>query len=105
MMRRPSPLAFSVTFCIAYAASLQGNLPMFIYYPLHGDFSWGPAIRKGLGPGMAWYGLMATAGAAAILAATIVPNRLVANRLRSLLWIFPCGAMLVCVAILRVWFG
>jgi hypothetical protein len=77
------------------------NRPLFIYYPLHGNFTWGHQMLNGLGPAMAWYGLMANAGIGASLVALIVPDRLIDKALRNYLWLFPCAAMAICVFLLR----
>jgi hypothetical protein len=105
MKLRFSPVTFAVAFCCAYAIAFWDNVPLFLYYPLHGDFQWGhTAVKGSIGPAMAWYGLMADAGIAATFLAFCVPNRLADRALRGYFWVFPCGAMLVCVYLLRVFF-
>jgi hypothetical protein len=99
-----SPIAFMIAFCGAYAVVFAKNWPLFIYYPLHGKFSWGLHVMQGIGPGMAWYGFMANAGAAALLVAIVVPNRMFDSLFRNYLWLFPIGAMLEAVFLLRQWF-
>jgi hypothetical protein len=79
--------------------------PLFRYYPLHGDFSWGQQALRGVGPAMAWYGLMANAGIAATVLAICIPDRATDRLLRNYLWLFPCAAMLVCVFLLRKLFA
>ncbi|HWY61516.1 MAG TPA: hypothetical protein VNW15_06420 [Rhizomicrobium sp.] len=101
MTLRFGPVSFAIVFCCVYALAFFTNLPLFLYYPLHGDFTWGPQLLKGAGPGMAWYGLMADAGIAALVLAFIVPDRLLDRIFRNYFWLFPCGAMLVCVYMLR----
>jgi hypothetical protein len=102
---RFAPITFMVVFCSVYAFAFWENMPMFLYYPLHGNFNWGPVALKGnVGPAMAWYGLMADAGTIALVLAFCIPNRWLDRLLRDYLWAFPCGAMLVCVYLLRVFF-
>jgi hypothetical protein len=78
--------------------------PLFRYYPLHGDISWGRQALQGIGPAMAWYGLMANAGIVATLLAICIPDRAVDKLLRNYLWLFPVGAMLACIFLLRRFF-
>jgi hypothetical protein len=106
MKPRFGPITFMVVFCCVYAVAFWMNKPLFLYYPQLGDFHWGPTPIKGaVGPSMAWYGLMADAGIAAIILAFLVPDQLLDRFLRNYLWLFPCGAMLVCVYLLRVFFA
>jgi len=99
---RFSPPAFTIAFCCTYAIVFAKNWPLFLYYPLHGNFVvWGQPTLKNDGPAMAWYGLMANAGIVALLAAIFVPARLVDLPLRRYAWLFPVGAMVVCVFLLR----
>jgi hypothetical protein len=102
---RFSPVTFSIAFSVAYAVVFALNLPLFYYYPLHHDFSWGATALKGIGPPMAWYGLMASAAIIAVLCAVVIPERLLARPLRNFVWIFPCAAMLTCVYLLRHFFA
>jgi hypothetical protein len=114
---RFAPAVFMVAFCFAYACVFAMNWPLFSYYPLHGQFTWGHHVLQGVpagdvtaaaapvGPAMAWYGLMASAGIAAALVALIVPDRAIDRVLRNYLWLFPCAAMLTCVFLLRHFFA
>jgi hypothetical protein len=95
-----------VTFCCVYALAFWKNKPLFIYYPQIRVLHWGFTPMKGaIGPAMAWYGLMADAGLVAIILAFLVPNPFLDRILRNYLWLFPCGAMLVCIYLLRVFFA
>jgi hypothetical protein len=105
-MKKPwfSPATFMIVFCCVYAFVFAMNWPMFLYYPLHGDFNWGPHMQIGIGPPMVWYGLMADAGLVAFLAAVVVSDRVILKTFRNYLWVFPVGAMLACVFLLRRFF-
>jgi hypothetical protein len=92
-------------FCGAYVFVFARDLPLFRYYPLRGVLNWGPANLDGLGPAMAWYGLMCSAAAIASLAAVLVPDRVVLNVMRGYVWLFPLATMLVCVFLLRQLFA
>jgi len=106
MKRLPiSPAAFMIGFCCTYVFVFAKNWPLFLYYPLHREFSWGNQVTRGIGPAMAWYGLMADAGIVALLAAICAPARLFDSSFRNYLWIFPVGAMMVTIFLLRHFFA
>jgi len=96
-----APGSFMVFFCCAYGLVFAMNWPLFTYYPLHGNFFWGPRAHTGLGPVMVWYGLMSSAGLVALLAALLIPEKVSERALRNYIWLFPLGAMLVCIFLLR----
>ena len=96
-----SPIAFTVAFSCTYAFTFAKNWPLFLYYPLHHDFSWGYQVTKGMGPAMAWYGLMADAGFVALMVSIRITPRLACTWSRNYLSIFPIGAMLVAAFLLR----
>jgi hypothetical protein len=98
---RFAPGSFVVAYCCVYVFCFANDWPMFRYYPLHGDFTWGKQVLKGVGPAMAWYGLMANAAVAAIVVAVLLPQRAVDRLFRNFLWLFPVAAMLVSVFLLR----
>jgi hypothetical protein len=99
-----SPLTFTVVYCCLYVALLATDTPLFRYYPLHGDFNWGPHYLKGVGPAMAWYGLLAGAALPAAVASLLLKDRLAQRLLGNVLWLLPVGAMLSCVYLLRFFF-
>ena len=105
MRLRFSPVAFSMVFCCIYVAAFTLNLPLFLYYPLHDNLAWGLHPLSGAGPAMAWYGLMADAGAVGSLAAIAISDRALVAALRNRLWLIPCAAMLICVFLLRHFFA
>lgn len=104
MRLRFSPITFMLAYCLVYIAALLWDLPAFRYYPLHGQLSWGPTVVKGLGPAMAWYGIMAEAALIAAVLAVIVPDRWFANRMQNVLWAVPVAAMLICTFLMRTFF-
>jgi hypothetical protein len=101
---RFSPTTFSITYCCAYVGGFALNWPLFLYYPLHGDWSFGPQIVEGIGPAMAWYGLMVDAGAIAGVIALCVPDHAVKKIFRHL-WLFPSAAIVASVFLLRHFFA
>lgn len=96
-----SPVAFTVAFCCAYGLAFAMNSPLFIYYPLHGDFTWGTQVLKGVGPPMLWYGFLSDALIAGAVAAVCIPGRLANKWLINLVWVFPIATMAVCIFLLR----
>jgi hypothetical protein len=105
MKLRFSPIVFMLAYCLVYTAALLWDLPAFLYYPLGGHFSWGPTVVEGLGPAMAWYGILAEAALIAAILAVIVPDRWFADRMQNVLWTVPVAAMLICTYLMRIFFG
>ena len=104
MRLRFSPAVFMLAYCIVYVAVLATDFPAFRYYPLDGTFSWGAGKATGHGPAMAWYGLMAWAGLAGLVAAVAIPGGWLERRLRNLLWIFPAATLLASLYLMRIFF-
>ena len=100
MTSRFAPSTFAIAFCCTYAAAFFFNLPMFLYYPLHGDFSWGTMVLTDVGPGMAWYGFVADSLVVASILAVVIPERVIGKVFRNFVWVFPCAAMALCVYLL-----
>ena len=106
-MRRPVffPTTFMIAYCCTYPCVFLLNRPLFTYYPLHGDFSWGRKVILGAGPGMAWYGLMASAAIVAAVLALLIPEHALERPFRSYLWLFPVAAMGICSFLMRHFFA
>lgn len=102
---RFSPGVFLAAFCCAYAVVFALDLPLFRYYPLPGELTWGLVALQDAGPAMAWYGLVASAAIVAAPIAVLVPDRIADRLLRGYLWLFPVALMLVCVFLLRKLFA
>jgi len=98
---RPAPGIFMLAYSVAYAFVFFKDWPLFRYYPLHGDFNWGPRSQTGVGPAMAWYGLMASAFIVALLVSLCVPDRVLNRNLYRYLWTTPLLAMVISVILLR----
>jgi hypothetical protein len=99
-----SAVVFGLVYLCAYVVVLAKDWALFIYYPQVGQFSWGWSRVVGIGPGMAWYGLMASAAAVALPVAVLVPGEKLAGALRNSLWLFPCAAMIACVYLMKQFF-
>jgi len=92
---------FLILYCSAYACVFANNWPLFTYYPLVREFTWGPTALSGKGPAMGWYGLIATAGIFAGIVTILIPPRLSERLAGNHLWVFPVASMLVSVFLLR----
>ena len=99
-----SPSAFLIGYCCGYAFVLAFNFPLFSYYPLHHQFSWGRGTLLNAGPAMAWYGLMSSALIVALTVSWLIPPRIVGKLGTAYLWSLPAAAMLVTVYLLRHFF-
>jgi hypothetical protein len=104
MRPRFSAEVFTATFCVAYVSALAANLPLFLYYPQERVFSWSWAPLSGVGPGMAWYGLMAVAFPVSALVAAVAPTDGLPLRVREWLWILPACAMIGCLYLMSHFF-
>ena len=104
MKPRFSAEAFTATFCVAYPSALAANLPLFLYYPQERIFSWSWEPLSDVGPGKAWYGLMAVAFPISALVATLAPTEGHPSRVREWLWILPACAMLGCLYLMSHFF-
>lgn len=105
MQARISSVVFALVYCIAYTVVLAMDWPVFKYYPQTGDFTWGWTPRlEHAGPSMAWYGLMLSAGGVALISAAVIRDKMIVSALRNSLWLFPLGAMLACVFMMRIFF-
>ncbi|TDU23317.1 hypothetical protein DFR24_4843 [Panacagrimonas perspica] len=103
MKIRFSPVVFSAAFCVTYALAFQFDLHLFAYYPLVKEFhiAQQPATS---GPGMMWYGILATATLAACICAVLIPHRWLDRPLASWLWVFPIGCAAAYVFFMRSFF-
>ncbi|HWG07161.1 MAG TPA: hypothetical protein VG271_19330 [Beijerinckiaceae bacterium] len=101
---------FTAAFAVIYVPTMSWNWPVFTYLPRSGTFALFKAYAelgdKAPGPGMYFWGWIVTAAiGAAIVAflASFVPEK-VASRI-SVGWvpIFPIGAILCLIYVLRPW--
>jgi hypothetical protein len=104
MKRYLSPVVFSIVYCVVYIVVLSMDAPLFKYYPQSRQFSWGWQSLQGVGPAMAWYGLMAYAAIAGIVASAVDREEKLAGLLRNRLWLFLLAAMLGCLYLMKHFF-
>lgn len=103
-MPRFSGSWFTIAFSISYVILLMLELPLFYYYPLTGQWSMRP-LGQGQGPAMQWYGLMAGAGLAGLLAALAMNSRRLPAGAADWLFAIPLAAMALCLYLMRGFFG
>jgi len=107
-MSRVFPV-FSVAFAVLYVLSMDNNWALFTYLPRSREFYplvFTPPTPR-IGPGMYWYGWLATSaiGAAIVAAAASCgPASWAGRHWSSLAWAVPLAVILVIVYILRSWF-
>ena len=92
---------FMFSYSVAYALVLAKKWPLFVYYPLHDNFNWGPKLLKGIGPAMTWYGLIASACLIAVFVAFVVPDRVFVTAFRNNFWLFPAATILLAAFLFR----
>ncbi len=100
---------FSAAYAVIYLVAMYENLALVTYYPrLRQWFALTVTdLPKSAGPGMYWYGWIATAlvGAAIVaLLALAVPERPLARFMSVASWAAPLGVVLIIVFLLRGWF-
>lgn len=62
--------AFLLVFSLTYVSLLAVEIPLLIYYPLVGKWSFTP-LNGPYGPAMTWYGLVLASLAAGLLGGTV----------------------------------
>ncbi len=97
-------VSFSILYCIAYVVVLSQDWPLFLYYPEENAFAWGWNLLEDVGPGITWYGLMATASLIALPVSLLIPGKVLLQRLDGFLWLIVVGAMIGCVYLMRIFF-
>lgn len=98
MSRYFSLRIFSLMFGSVYTLAVIYNWPLFFYFPAVKQFSLHDLPLATFGPGMSWFGWIATAALAAILAAVIfpliLPKRWIDQMPPRIFWLVPL-AMLI----------
>lgn len=103
-MRQNSLGVFTIVYCVAYLLLLATDLPLFRYYPVHNEMSFGPHALSGKGPAMAWYGILVGAALPAALGALIVRISHPGRMFGRLVWGIPVFSMTICVVLMRQFF-
>jgi len=106
---RSAPLiaiVFAVAYALAYVIAVWKNLALFTYHPLPGTLGFG-VEKPHDGPAMYWFGWIATAAIAAIVAcliAAMVPQRYAARIASAWAWTVPLTVLMFFVWLLRGYF-
>jgi hypothetical protein len=100
---------FSTAFAVIYLAAMYNNLALVSYFPRTRQwfFLTVTDLPRSAGPGMYWYGWLATSflGAAALAAlALALPAPWLARLSRPASWAVPIVVILAIIYILRGWF-
>jgi hypothetical protein len=97
---------FAVAYALAYVIAVWKNLALFTYHPLAGTLGFG-VEKPHDGPAMYWFGWIATAAIAAIVAcliAAMVPQRYAARIASAWAWTVPLTVLMFFVWLLRGYF-
>lgn len=99
-------IVFAVVFAVAYVVAVENNYALLTYHPAIGEFGAGVQPPRD-GPAMYWYGWMATAGIAALVAgllASRLPESVTRRLWSGWTWVSALAAMLVFCYLLRNFF-
>ena len=95
---------FSAVFAIAYVIIEQNNLALFTYHPRINEWGWLMEPSRN-GPGMYWYGWLASsalvAAGASLVSAPLLRNKEVPSIIG---WAVPLVCMVLFVYLLRAFF-
>ena len=94
---------FSIAAGIAYTLAYYFDWSLFRYYIMENRFHL-TEQPDAAGPPILWYGWLATAVLAGIVAAAIVPPRLAARLPADLLWLMPVVLMVAALMYEKRWF-
>lgn len=95
--------AFSCAFCVIYPLAYHLKLIPFAYYPLVSQWHHSPMPPE-FGPGMAWYGLLATSTVLSLPIGFVVRSSRLDARLAALGWVFSLGGAASILFLLRTFF-
>lgn len=102
-MLRFSRAWFAVGFCLSYPLFLALDWHLFLYYPMIGEWSFGP-LSGATGPAMEWYGLIVSSGLAGVAAGLVLPERNLTPILLRAAVAVAMAAMAACAFLLRGFF-
>jgi len=95
---------FSLVATVAYVLAYNFNWALFRYYPLLNQVSLEALPAKTSGPTMMYYGWIATALIAGLIAALIVPNKIAAKLPSSVAWVVPLLLVAFTLVYEKHWF-
>src|SRR5579862_9412677 len=103
MTRHSSFAVFSIVATIVYALAYNFGWQLFRYYPLVYEFRLGPQPKEA-GPAMMYYGWIATAAIAGLVAALVVPKSWAARLWSGWSWLVPLATVLFTLYYEKHWF-
>ena len=94
---------FTVIFCLAYIPVFALDWPLLLYYPLvkRVEFT---ELAGNAGPAMHWYGFVASAALAGLIAGLFLKDRWIPNLLLEWLWLAPVAATAASLYLLKGFF-
>ena len=95
---------FTLVATVAYVLAYNFNWALFRYYPLLNKVSLEALPAKTSGPTMMYYGWMATAAIAGLIAALIVPSKIAAKLPSSVAWVVPLLLVAFTLVYEKHWF-
>ena len=95
--------AFLAIFSLCYVSLLALELPLLIYYPLEGVWSFTP-LGEEYGPAMAWYGLVLGSLVAAFIGGIVAVLCGLPDRAGALAPVIAALAMVVCIILMQDFF-
>lgn len=103
-MSKFSPTWFGLVFCLCYPLFLTLDWHLFLYYPLHGQWSL-ESLPESAGPAMQWYGLTVAAALAGGAAGLILTDGNAARAMSRWVWAIAVTSIAACVYLLRGFFA
>jgi len=95
---------FSLVSTVVYVLAYNFGWQAFRYYPLLNRITLDPLPAKESGPTMMYYGWMATALIAGLVAAAIVPNKIAAKLPSAVAWVVPLLLVAFTLVYEKHWF-
>lgn len=102
-MRRFSTLGFTLGFCLSYPLIFARDWALVVYFPQPHRWHWG-TVTPDVGPAMHWYGLLASATLAGLLAGMLCQDDALPTVLRRARWWPGLYAVLGAAYLLRGYF-
>jgi len=95
---------FSLVAMTAYVLAYNFNWALFRYYPLLNQVSLEALPAKSSGPTMMYYGWIATAAIAGLIAALIIPPKYAAKLPSAVAWVVPLLLVAFTLVYEKHWF-
>jgi hypothetical protein len=103
MKSHPRAMIFSLAACVVYTLAYYFELSLFRYYLGDNRIHFGVQGPEAGAP-ILWYGWLATAVLAGVIAAFAVPKRLAARLAPDLVWLVPAVLIFAALMYEKRWF-